>query len=153
MQVTVAPASTRTSTVAIRWLLSQNNSIKVQGLYRDPNKIPEEFRSTERFTAVRGDVADAATLDFSGSDAVLMVLPPAYDGRDIIAHAQTISNNVKKAIEESGTVKRLVLLSSVGAEFSEGVVSAMATNCEVDRTHVSDVVRENLRQITYLRRF
>jgi uncharacterized protein YbjT (DUF2867 family) len=123
MQVTIAPASNKTSTAAIRSLLSQNNQVQVKGLYRDPKKVPDEFRSANNFSAVQGDVGDVNTLDFSGSDAVLMVLPPAYDGRDIVEHAQRISNNVKTAIEKAGGVKRLVLLSSVGAEFSEGVVS------------------------------
>lgn len=123
MQLAICPASNRTSMAAIRWLLAQENEIEIKGLYRNLNKVPHEFKSANNFTAVRGDVADAATLDFSGSDAVLMVLPPAYDGRDIVAHARLISNNVKDAVEKSGTVKRLVLLSSVGAEFAEGVVS------------------------------
>ncbi|KAF5544748.1 nucleoside-diphosphate-sugar epimerase [Fusarium mexicanum] len=124
MQVTIAPASNKTSTAAIRSLLSQNPDVQVKGLYRDPKKVPDDFSSANNFTAVQGDVGDVNTLDFSGSDAVLMVLPPAYDGRDIVEHAQRISNNVKTAIENASRVQRLVLLSSVGAEFSEGVVSS-----------------------------
>jgi len=122
MRVTIVPASNKTSTVAIRWLLSQGNRARIQGLYRDLKKVPNEFNSAENFTAVRGNVADASTLDFNECDAVIMVLPPAYDGRDIIAHSRLISNNVKNAIEKSDTVKRIVLLSSLGAEFAEGVV-------------------------------
>ncbi|KAF5557202.1 nucleoside-diphosphate-sugar epimerase [Fusarium phyllophilum] len=133
MQVTIAPASNKTSTAAIRSLLSQNHDVQVKGLYRDPKKVPDEFSSANKFTAVQGDVGDVNTLDFSGADAVLMVLPPAYDGRDIVEHAQRISNNVKIAIEKSGSVKRLALLSSVGAEFSEGVG-------ELKTNHISEQV-------------
>lgn len=122
MRVTLVPASNKTSTAAIRWLLSQDKRVRIQGLYRDLKKVPDDFKSTENFTAVHGDVADASTLNFKESDAVIMVLPPAYDGRDIIAHSRLISNNVKNAIEKSRTVKRIVLLSSLGAEFAEGVV-------------------------------
>ncbi|RFN52698.1 hypothetical protein FIE12Z_3041 [Fusarium flagelliforme] len=103
MRVTLVPASNKTSTAAIRWLLSQDTTIQIQGLYRDLKKVPNEFRSAGNFTAVQGDVADASTLNFTKSNAVIMVLPPAYDGRDIVAHSRLISNNIKNAIENSGT--------------------------------------------------
>ncbi|KAF5632421.1 nucleoside-diphosphate-sugar epimerase [Fusarium tjaetaba] len=133
MQVTIAPASNKTSTAAIRSLLSPNSGVQIKGLYRDLKKVPDEFNSSDNFTAVQGDVGDVNTLDFSGSDAVLMVLPPAYDGRDIVEHAQRISNNVKTAIEKAGGVRRVVLLSSVGAEYSEGVG-------ELKTNHISEQV-------------
>ncbi|CZR48580.1 uncharacterized protein FPRO_04095 [Fusarium proliferatum ET1] len=136
MQVTIAPASNKTSTAAIRSLLSQNPEVQVRGLYRDLKKVPDEFNSANNFKAVQGDVGDVNTLDFSGSDAVLMVLPPAYDGRDIVEHAQRISSNVKAAIEKASCVKRLVLLSSVGAEFSDGVG-------ELKTNHISEQVLKN----------
>ncbi|KAF5618589.1 nucleoside-diphosphate-sugar epimerase [Fusarium sp. NRRL 52700] len=137
MQVTVAPASNKTSTAAIRSLLSQNPEIQVKGLYRNLNKVPDAFSSAGNFTTVQGDVGDLDTLDFSGSDAVLMVLPPAYDGRDIIEHAQRISNNVKTAIEKAGSVQRLVLLSSVGAEFLKGAG-------ELKTNHISEQVLKTI---------
>jgi uncharacterized protein YbjT (DUF2867 family) len=146
MRVTVVPASNKTSTGAIRWLLSQNDSVQIQGLYRDLKKVPGEFKSAKNFTAVQGDVADASTLNFSESDAVIMVLPPAYDGRDIVAHSRLISNNVKNAIEKSGTVKRLVLLSSLGAKFAEGVG-------ELKTNHISEEILKttNIPEIIFLR--
>ncbi|KAM0551845.1 hypothetical protein ACHAPJ_008181 [Fusarium lateritium] len=107
--------------------------MKIKALYRDLKKVPDEFNSTDNFTAVQGEVCDAATLDFSGSDAVLACLPPAYDGRDIIAHAQTVSSNIRDAIDKAGGVKRLVLLTSVGAEFAEGVG-------EIKTNHISEEV-------------
>lgn len=127
MRITIVPASNKTSTAAIHWLLPQNPFFEVHGVYRDLERVPDEFNSVENFTAVQGDVADTSTLNFADTDAVVMVLPPAYDGRDIVAHARQISNNVKDAIEKSGSVKRLVLLSSLGAEFAEGVVSMPMT--------------------------
>uniref|UniRef100_A0A0D2YGF7 NAD(P)-binding domain-containing protein n=1 Tax=Fusarium oxysporum (strain Fo5176) TaxID=660025 RepID=A0A0D2YGF7_FUSOF len=95
MHVAIAPASNKTSTAAISSLLSQNREIHVKGLYRDLKKVPNEFSSADNFEAIQGDVGDVNTLDFSGSDAVLMVLPPAYDGRDIIEHSQRISKVLK----------------------------------------------------------
>lgn len=123
MRVTIAPAGTRTGTAVIKSLLSITEpAIEVHGLYRDLAKVPAKFASQRRFHAVRGDVSDPSTLDFTGSDAVLAITPPAYDGRDLSLHAEKASESVKKAVETSGTVKRLVLLSSVGAQFNTGVV-------------------------------
>ncbi|KAJ4246542.1 hypothetical protein NW762_013483 [Fusarium torreyae] len=146
MQITIAPASMRTSTAAIRSLISQDKSIKIKALYRDLKKVPHEFNSLDNFTAVQGDVCDVSTLDFSGSDAVLACLPPAYDGRDIIVHAQTVSDNIRDATEKAGSVKRLVLLSSVGAEFAEGVG-------ELKTNHISEEVLKatNIPEITIAR--
>ncbi|KAJ4129275.1 hypothetical protein NW768_007810 [Fusarium equiseti] len=146
MRVSVVPASNKTSTAAIRWLLSQNNPVKVQGFYRDLKKVPHDFESAENFTAVQGDVADVSTLNFNDCDAVIMVLPPAYDGRDIVAHSRQISNNVKNAIESFSAVKRLVLLSSLGAEFAEGVG-------ELKTNHISEEILKttNIPEIIFIR--
>lgn len=123
MRVTVAPASTRTGAAVIRSLLAAPGPIEINALYRNLSKVPKEFADRANFHARQGDVSEPATLDFTGSDAVLAITPPAFDGRDIVAHAETVSKNVKDAIEKSGSVQRLVLLSSAGAQFSTGVVS------------------------------
>lgn len=123
MQVTIAPASTKTGAAVIRSLLSQNQDIQIRALYRDVNKAPAEFTAHDNFTPVKADVSDASSLDFAGSDAVLAITPPVYDGRDVAKHAELVSRNVKDAIERAGCVKRLVLLSSMGAQFDHGVVS------------------------------
>lgn len=122
MQVTIAPASTRTGTAIARSLLALKDKPVIKALYRNVNKAPEEFTSHDNFAAIEADVSDASSLDFYGSDAVLAITPPVCDGRDIVGHAETVSKNVRDAVEKAGTVKRLVLLSSVGAEFSEGTV-------------------------------
>lgn len=135
MHVTIAPASTKTGAAIIRSLLSfGDQSINVKALYRNVKKAPEEFTSHDNFTAVEADVSDASSLDFSGSDAVLAITPPVYDGRDIVAHATNVSKNVCDAVEKAGTVKRLVLLSSVGAEFSEGTVGVNSCHSQSQLT-------------------
>ncbi|KAH6889248.1 hypothetical protein B0T10DRAFT_487604 [Thelonectria olida] len=134
MKVTIAPASPKTGASAIRWLLSSDNDcIQVNALYRNLDKVPDEFRSRPNFTATQADVADAPSLDFSGTDAVLVITPPVYDGRDVAAHAEVVSINVRDAIEKAGTVKRVVLLTSVGAHLSEGVG-------EVKTNHIAETV-------------
>ncbi|KAL2267871.1 hypothetical protein VTJ83DRAFT_5148 [Remersonia thermophila] len=120
MHVTVVPASPKTGQAAIRALLADPRAPTVRGYYRDATKVPAEFRSNPRFEAVKGDVEDAASLDFAGSDAVLNITPPLFDERDVVEHARHVSENVKAAVKKAASVKRLVYLSSVGAQYDHG---------------------------------
>jgi uncharacterized protein YbjT (DUF2867 family) len=126
MQFTVVPASPKTGAAAVRSLLA-DPSATVKGYYRDLNKVPAEFKANPRFEAVKGDVEDAATLDFAGSDAVLVITPPIYEEKDFIAHARLVAENVKAATKKAGSVKRLVYVSSVGAQYDHGTVSCDGT--------------------------
>ncbi|KAK3192656.1 hypothetical protein K4F52_001455 [Lecanicillium sp. MT-2017a] len=122
MRVAIAPAGTKTSAATIRWLLKNaaRKETEVYAVYRDLAKVPAEFTSHASFHAVKGDVEDAASLDFAGCDSVLTCTPPSFDGSDPIEKAALMAENVRSAVEKAG-VKRLMLLSSIGAEFSEGV--------------------------------
>ncbi|KAK4098117.1 NAD(P)-binding protein [Parathielavia hyrcaniae] len=131
MHITVVPASPKTGQAAIRSLLADASNPAVRGYYRDLAKVPAEFKANPRFEAVQGDVEDAASLDFTGSDAVLNITPPLYDERDIIAHARLVSENVKAAVKLAESVKRLVLLSSVGAQYDHGT-GEILTNHEAE---------------------
>ncbi|PHH77597.1 hypothetical protein CDD80_424 [Ophiocordyceps camponoti-rufipedis] len=132
MRIAVAPASAKTAAAAIRRLLAAPEPVEVRALYRNLGRVPTALSSNPRFRAVRADVSDPLSLDFAGCDAVLAVTPPVYDGRDVVANAEAVSNNVKDAIARSGSVKRLVLLSSSGAQFSKGV-GEMKTNNAAER--------------------
>ena len=126
MRIAIAPAGTKTSAATIRALLDiggvGSDAIQIHAFYRDPTKAPAEFSAHADVQILRGDIEDVSSLDFSGADAVLTSTPPVFDGRDLVANAQSVSRNVKEAIEKAGCVQKLVLLSSVGAQFSEGVV-------------------------------
>jgi uncharacterized protein YbjT (DUF2867 family) len=123
MHITVVPASPQTGRAAIRSLLGDASKPTVRGYYRDLARVPDEFKSNPRFEAVQGDVEDASTLDFSGSDAVFNITPPLYEEKPIVPHAQMVSENVKAAVKKADSVKRLVLLSSMGAQYDSGTVS------------------------------
>lgn len=124
MHITVVPASPKTGQAAIQSLLAHSFGPKVKGYYRNLSRVPEDFKSNPRFEAVQGDVEDRASLDFSGSDAVFNITPPLYEEKNIIAHARLVSENVKAAVKKAGSVKRLVLLTSVGAQYDHGTVSS-----------------------------
>lgn len=124
MRITIVPAGPKTSAATIRQLLNKAPaSVDVYGVYRNISKVPAEFLSHKNFHAVRGDIEDASSLDLSGSDAVMTSTPPFFSGEDPFGKTEEVSNNVKGAVEKAGRIKRLMLLSSMGAEFAEGVVS------------------------------
>ncbi|KAA8644211.1 hypothetical protein EYZ11_012550 [Aspergillus tanneri] len=121
MHIAVVPASSQTGKATIRVLLNdQQVAPTVQGVYRNLSKVPSEFTCHTNFRSVQGNIGDVTTLDFSGIDAVFLTPPPCYDGSDSVEFTRSVCNNVKAAIQKSGTVKRLVLLSSVGAQLPSG---------------------------------
>lgn len=124
MRVSIAAAGTQTGAATIRAIIKANPTTEIHALYRNLDKVPQEFKSHATFHAVKGNIDDALTLDFSGSNAVLVMTPPIFEDIDVLAHTKNVCNGVKEAIEKAGTVKRIVLLSSVGAEFDKGVVSS-----------------------------
>ncbi|OAQ80849.1 nucleoside-diphosphate-sugar epimerase [Purpureocillium lilacinum] len=147
MHVTIAPASTRTAAAVIRSLLAEApDSVDIHALYRNLARVPKEFADKPNFHALQGDVADPTTLDFTGSDAVLAITPPTFEGGDIVKQAEILSKNVKDAIEAAGSVKRLVLLSSIGAQLREGV-GEIKTNNAAERV----LATTNVPSITFVR--
>ncbi|VUC35465.1 unnamed protein product [Clonostachys rosea] len=125
--ITIAPAGPKTAAATIRALLEQaaasGTSIEIRAYYRDTAKAPQEFLKSPSFKALKGDLEDPSSLDFSGSDVVWTTTPPTPDGdgRDTVAQAEQVSINVKNAVEAAGSVKKLVLLSSIGGHLAEGV--------------------------------
>lgn len=124
--IIIIPASTKTGKATVSVLLADLRKPKVVGYYRDISKAPEEFLFNPRFEARQGDVADATTLNFEGADAILAITPPRLDGEDTVEHARSSSKNVKLAVMNTKSVKRLVYLSSMGAQFNKGVVSSVS---------------------------
>ena len=124
MKVTVIPASTKTGHAAIESLLaSKSPELSVLGIYRDLNKVPEKLKTESQFEARHGDVATESSLDFAGSDVVITVTPPLmFTSDDPISGARSLANNVKEAIRRSSTVRRVVYVSSMGAQYEKGTV-------------------------------
>ena len=121
LTVSVIPASSKVGQATISYLLKEN--ITVRGFYRNTSKAPHEFTQSPLFTATQGDVQDATSLEFDGSDVVFYVPPPTYDGTDLGEFATIAANNIKGALEKA-SVRRLVLLSAPGAQHSSGIVSS-----------------------------
>lgn len=125
VRITVLPASTSAGRETIRALLADASKPIVHGIYRNTVKAPTEFTEHPNFTASQGDVTSGAGLDFGGSDAVLYVPPPTYDGTDQTEFATTTANHVKKALQEAG-VRKLMLHSAMGSQYDHGIVSLLS---------------------------
>ncbi|RYP61498.1 hypothetical protein DL769_007680 [Monosporascus sp. CRB-8-3] len=133
MKFIVAPASSQTGRAAVQALLNDTSAPLVVGIYRNLAKVPIGFSSYPNFKAVQGDLTDPSALDFAGADGVLVLTPPKYDGSDVIAHARVIAENVRDAVSRTSSVKRLIYISSGGAQYSEGVG-------EIRTNHVSETI-------------
>ncbi|KAF5248973.1 hypothetical protein FAUST_53 [Fusarium austroamericanum] len=142
--ITVLPASTKAGRETIRALLASDSKPSVRAVYRDPSKAPAEFIQNSNFEAVNGDVGDGNSLNFTGSNAVFYIPPPTYDGTDQGEWATRAANNVKKALE-AANVKRLVILSAIGAQNSSGI-GVLRLN------HISDeLLKDSVPEVVIIR--
>ncbi|KAH8763290.1 hypothetical protein F5883DRAFT_677197 [Diaporthe sp. PMI_573] len=114
------PVARSTALHAIQRLLQEPSSQSVTGVYRSLAKVPAEFKTHPNFQAVQGDLTDGATLDFRGSDAIITLTPPKLDGSDYITFGEVVSQKVRDAVQRSGTVKRVVYVSSMGVQYLHG---------------------------------
>lgn len=127
MKISIIPASTQVGTSTIETLLKQSNPPQIRAIYRNTAKAPTSFTAHANFEAVQGGLDDGLDLDFADSDAVFYVPPPIYDDAvDSGEHATRSTNKVKAALEKAPKVKRLVILSALGSQHSEGIVSIPA---------------------------
>lgn len=147
LTIAIAPSGPKTAPATIRALLAQaakdNISIKVRAFYRDLSKAPEEFTSNPNFEAVKGDIADATTLNFAGVDSIVTITPPTFASSDIVKEAEKLSTNVRQAIEKAGGVKKLVLLSSGAAHLDQGVVSIAELSLHAQLTNIKGEIKTN----------
>lgn len=126
MKIAVIPASTQTGRATIKALLDNSATTSVVGIYRDLAKAPAEFKSDDHFKAASGDITDGSSLDFSGIDVVVNITPPQYTENDPVSRARFFAQNVKQAIAKAASVKRVVYISSCGAQHENGTVSCLA---------------------------
>ncbi|KFA54561.1 hypothetical protein S40293_02240 [Stachybotrys chartarum IBT 40293] len=143
MHIAIASAGTKNAAATIRTLLALGlPSLRIRAYYPNLATVPDEFTSSPSFEAAQGNIEDANSLDFRSVDAVLAITPPVFDGRDTTAHARSVSENVKCAVERAGSIKKLVLLSSIGAELETGVVSHFVAWAEWEQTPANYVKGE-----------
>ncbi|KAF4964379.1 hypothetical protein FSARC_7678 [Fusarium sarcochroum] len=143
--IIVLPASTKAGRETIRTLLESESKPSVRGVYRDPSKAPAEFVKNSNFEAVKGDVGNGKSLDFTGSNAVFYIPPPIYDGTHHQEWATRTANNVKNALQNAPTVKRLLILSAIGSQNQSGI-GVLRLN------HISDeILKDSVPEVLIVR--
>ncbi len=111
----VMGATGNTGSVIAEELLRAGNKVRVIG--RSKEKL-QKFEGAEVF---EGDVLnkDFLAKAFDGADAVYALVPPKLDAEDFRAYQNKVNDSIVEALKSSG-VKKVVALSSIGADLNEG---------------------------------
>lgn len=97
--------------------------------------------------AAIGSLEDAnfVTETFSGADAVYCMIPPSFTASNQVEYYKKIANNYKEAISKND-IKRVVHLSSWGADLSEGTGMILGShNVEIILNSLDGVAVTHLR--------
>ena len=115
--VAVTGASGKTGSAVTGLLLERGMKVRVIG--RSSERL-KQFRDKGAEIAV-GDQGNAAflTRSFTNADSVYLLIPPRVDSPDILAYYNLMGDTAVVAIRDSG-IKRVVFLSSLGAELDRG---------------------------------
>lgn len=115
--VVIFPASSRSGAQAANLLLSQG--LKVRAVARNLSKL--ESLKALGAEIVQADLSQPESIKSALQDAqaLYFVNPTPYDGSDMFKEAQRVAQHLTEALEDS-SVKRVVLLSSIGAEQPTG---------------------------------
>jgi len=128
--IVVMGASGNTGKVVAEALLSRGEKVRVMG--RDAKKLqPFAARGAE---VAAGDAADPAFLAraFAGADAAYTLIPPDMKAPDFRAHQDRVGEATIQALRQSG-VKRVVFLSSVGADLPAGTGPIAGLHAQEER--------------------
>ncbi|CAF1263299.1 unnamed protein product [Rotaria sordida] len=142
MSYVVTGATGQVGSAVVDYLISQ--SVPVRVVIRSENKA-ESFRSRNVEVTI-ADLTDieALTKTFQGAKAVFAMNPPAYDKPDMQIVATTVGHALASAIKASN-VKRVVVLSSVGAERSS------KTGCILTTHILEEKLKESASQVVMVR--
>jgi uncharacterized protein YbjT (DUF2867 family) len=113
----ITGATGNTGSLIAERLLKAGQKVRVVG--RDPKRL-ERFtqKGAESFVADATD-GGALTNAFAGAKAVYAMIPPNIGAPDVRAYMESVSDALRSAIGKNG-IKHAVVLSSVGAEKSQG---------------------------------
>lgn len=116
--IVILPASSRSGLQAAKVLLQQN--VHVRAAARDVSKLKELKSLGAEVVEADLEKPDTVKAALQGAKALFFVNPPGYSGHDVGAQAEKNAKVLVEALENS-TIKRVVYLSSVGAELSDRV--------------------------------
>ena len=128
--ITVMGATGNTGRVTAEALLSRGEKVRVVG--RDAGKLaPLVARGAE---AAVGSASDASFLGraFAGAETAYTLLPPDMGVPDLRAHQDRVGEATVQALRQAG-VKRVVFLSSVGADLPSGTGPIAGLHAQEER--------------------
>jgi uncharacterized protein YbjT (DUF2867 family) len=128
--ITVMGATGNTGRVTAEALLSRGEKVRVVG--RDAGKLAGLVaRGAE---AAVGSASDAAFLAraFAGAETAYTLLPPDMGVPDLRAHQDRVGEATVQALRQAG-VKRVVFLSSVGADLPAGTGPIAGLHAQEER--------------------
>lgn len=119
-QISIFPATSATAVRLAELLQQQHPQIRIRLAGRSPAKLQAGSSVTVSQTPL--DVADVASIRdaLDGSDAAYIMNPPFYGEQDPFSLSQTWIDSITEAVKSSTTLKKIVYLSSVGAEKTSG---------------------------------
>ncbi len=132
----VTGATGHTGSAAARTLIARGAKVRV--VVRDAAR-GREWAGRGAEVAV-ADLADAAAMAaaFTGAEGAYLLNPPAYEGADPFAAAETVGRALRRAIETS-RLPKAVVLSSVGAHLSSGTGIIRTSHLLEQRLRDADV--------------
>lgn len=99
-------------------LLREGHEVRVLG--RDEKKLQSLVKLGAKAYVGQPEDTDTLVQAFRGADAVFAMIPPHFGAADYRGFQNVVGDALGRAIQESG-VKKVVNLSSVGAQHAEGV--------------------------------
>ena len=112
----VTGATGNTGSTIVKILHAKGQPVRAIG--RNAEHLKTAARGAEPFVC---DITDEAALAkaFAGAGAVYTMVPPEMNSSDYLGYQAKVANSIAAAIEKAG-VKRIVALSSLGADKTSG---------------------------------
>ena len=113
----VVGATGHTGNIVAEKLLAKREKVRAVG--RDERRLERlKQKGAEAFV---GDVTDASAMSraFAGAEAAYVMVPPNLSSPNVRAYQERVSNALAAALENNG-VRHAVVLSSTGADKSDG---------------------------------
>jgi uncharacterized protein YbjT (DUF2867 family) len=130
--VVVFGSSGKTGGAAVKTLSELKSTsapnITIRAVARSTSKIADLAPKAELAAADLND-ATQVTAALSGAHSVFILVPPRFDGYDVNVSATEIAKAFKQAVHANPSIRRIVVLSSIGAELLEGsgIISTLHT--------------------------
>lgn len=120
-QISIFPASSASASRLAQLLQDRHPDIRVRLAARSPAKL-QASGSNVSIAQSSLNVSDPASIKdaLDGSDAAYIMNPPFHTEQDPAALSKTFIDNIVAAANASSTLKRIVFLSSIGAEKTSG---------------------------------